>query len=174
MTKVLTQFAEHANTIAVTFRAAFVKRKLGDCTIDMTAPEGSTDGGRLGMQHVTLRTPEGLSIVLGIIHAGDKRAELRSFDVVARLFEDRFKKPPPFTEATYQLEVVERTKPILAAFGLDVSVIDDLPESPSTRRLDPVESLAPPPKRGLASWGFFVVAFLAIIAATAYLTLRNT
>ncbi len=174
MTKVLTQFSEHANTIAATFRAAFAKRHLGDCTIDMTAPEESTQGGRLGLQHVTLRTPDGLAIVLGMVHAGEKRAELRSFAVVARLYEDRFKRPPPFTEGAYETVVIEKARPVLGAFGLDVTITDASPETPSARSLDAADSIAPPPsKRTIVSWVVFLVAFVAIAVVGGYLARRS-
>lgn len=170
MGKVLTQFAEHANTIAETFRAAFAQKRLGDCTIDMTAPTESTQGGRLGLQHLTLRTPEGLAIVLGTVHAGERKAELRAYSVVAALYEERLKRPPPFTSDAYETVFVQRAKPVIAAFGLTVGVSDVLPEAPLR-----VEDSIPPPasKRTIVSWVVFLVAFVAIALAGGYWARRR-
>src|SRR5262245_56959483 len=129
MAKVLTQFSSHANTIADTFRAAFVKTLVGGCAVEMTAPDETTRGGLLGLQHATLRTTAGLAIVVGTVHAGEKKAEFRSFALVCQVYEERFKKPPPFIEEDYNA-FLAKADPVLAAFGLEVDVINELKEVP--------------------------------------------
>jgi len=157
MSKLLTQYSSHANTIADTFRAAFVKTPLGDCVIDMTAPEESTKGGLLGLQHATLKTPVGMAIVVGVVHAGEKRAELRAYPVVVQAFEERFKMAPPFTAAQYAA-FLHRAQPILAAFGLTVTVAHAL------ERGTPL-SLPPPAPPRRTPWLLFGVGLLVILAA---------
>jgi hypothetical protein len=131
--ELLTQFSGHANTIADTFRAAFAKHRVGGCKIDMTAPEGSTHGGLLALQHLTLLPAEGMNIVVGTVNAQEKRAELRGYDYVTRVYEERFKKPPPFARAEYE-GFVEKSKPVLAAFGLAIVMADEAPDGPGPMR----------------------------------------
>lgn len=122
----LTQYSAHANTIADTYRAAFRETKVGDYTVEMTAPEGSTKGGLLALQHLTLKPPSGMVLVVGVIHAGDKRAEVRSYASVKAMHEERFKRPLPFDEKAYAA-FSEKSHAILSAFGLAVTVVDPSP-----------------------------------------------
>ncbi|MDF2695088.1 MAG: hypothetical protein K0S65_3471 [Labilithrix sp.] len=163
MPKVLTQFSSHANTIADTFRAAFVKTKLGECTVEMTAPEESTRGGLYGLQHATLRSPSGMAIVAGSVHAGEKRAELRAFGLVSQLYAERFKQPPQFTEAEYGA-FLTKAEPILAAFGLDVKVIAELPKGRVSDPPEPVTPSLPPgaARKRMVTWVLFLIAVLVI------------
>lgn len=121
--KILTQYASHANTIADTFRAAFLKTKVGDHTVEMTAPTDSTKGGLLALQHVTLKPETGMALVVGTINAGEKRAELRSYAHVAKVNEERFKRPLPFDEPSYKT-FLEKAESVLGAFGIEVVVTD--------------------------------------------------
>lgn len=170
MAKVLTQFSSHANVIADTFRAAFANAQVGRCSVEMTAPKDSTHGGLLGLQHATLRTPANVALVVGTIHAGEKKAELRSYTLVARLHEERFKKPPPFAEAEYGGFLAKAT-PVLAAFGLDVVVVDALPEPPGGAASEAgPESVPPAPvtRWTIAQWVLFLIALLMIVGGGIY------
>ena len=169
MPKVLTQFSSHANTIADTFRAAFVKTRLGDCTVEMTAPEESTRGGLFGLQHLTLRNPSGMAIVVGSVHAGEKKAELRSYALVASLHAERFKQPPPFGEIDYAA-FLTKAAPIFGAFGLDATVISELPKGRPSDVPDPVAPSLPPEaaRAQLRTWVLFLVAFLVIVGAALF------
>jgi len=122
--KLLTQYSSHANTIADTVRAAFAKSKVGTThTVEMTAPEGSTKGGLLALQHVMLKPETGMAMVVGTVNAGEKRAELRSYAHVAKVNEDRFKQPLPFDEASYKV-FLEKAESVLGAFGIEAKVTD--------------------------------------------------
>lgn len=121
--KLLTQYAEHANTIADTFRAAFAKTKLGDLSVEMTAPTDSTKGGLLALQHVMLKPASGMGLVVGTLNAGEKRAELRSYAHVATVNEERFKRPLPFDEPAYEA-FLEKAEGVLGAFGIETQVTD--------------------------------------------------
>lgn len=176
MAKVLTQFSSHANTIADTFRAAFVKVQLGDCTIDMTAPDESTKGGLLGLQHAVLRMESGQTIVVGTVHAGEKKAELRSFTLVSKVYEDRFKKPVPFAEPQYTA-FLEKAEPVLAAFGLAVTRIYTLPVPPKPERNPAAIDSIPPgaewtPWR-IATWVAFFIGLIGIVAGGVYWARRK-
>jgi hypothetical protein len=121
--QVLTEFSGFANTLADTFRAAFRTAKVGEYTADMTAPEGSTHGGLHGLQHITLGPQAGLAIVVGTVHAGDQRSELRSYEFVNRVHEERFKKPVPFDATAYK-EFLDKSEGVLSGFGITVTVTD--------------------------------------------------
>lgn len=123
--KVLTQYSTHANMIADTVRAAFAKTKIGDYTVEMTAPEDSTKGGLLALQHVILKPATGMSLVVGTVNAGDKSAELRSYAHVAKVQEERFKRPLSFDAPAYAL-FLEKAGSVLGAFGIETNVNDVL------------------------------------------------
>jgi hypothetical protein len=119
-----THYSSFAHIIADTFRAAFAQAKLGDSAIEMTAPEGSTKGGLLGMQHIKVQTPEGMTLVVGKVNAGEKRAELRSYALLSRVNEERFNRPLAFDGPAYAA-FLETAEGVLAAFGVDVQVVDE-------------------------------------------------
>lgn len=121
--KLLTQYASHANMIADTFRAAFAKTKVGTHSVEMTAPQDSTKGGLLALQHVTLKPDTGMALVVGTVNAGEKRAELRSYAHVDKVNKERFKRDLPFDEASYQA-FLEKAESVLAAFGIETVVTD--------------------------------------------------
>jgi hypothetical protein len=121
--KILTQYASHANTIADTVRAAFAKTKVGENTVEMTAPTDSTKGGLLALQHLTLKPPTGMALVVGTVNAGEKRAELRSYTHVQKLNEERFKRPLPFDEPAYKT-FLDKAESVLGAFGIETTVTD--------------------------------------------------
>jgi hypothetical protein len=129
MAQMLTQYSSHATTIADTVRAAFAKTKVGDCTVEMTAPEGSTQGGKLALQHITLRPADAPSgLVIGSLNAGEKRADIRAFSEVAAVHETRFKKAVAFDRTLYSTFVNELAE-VLLAFGIEAVRAEDPPES---------------------------------------------
>lgn len=125
MAQLLTQYSSHANTIADTVRAAFVTSKVGDCIVEVTAPQGSTLGGKLALQHVTLRPESGSTVlVVGSLDAGKKQAEIRSFGEVAQVHETRLKRAAAFDAAAYR-SFTEQLGEVLAAFGIVATVAAD-------------------------------------------------
>ncbi|MBX3191557.1 MAG: hypothetical protein KF819_31475 [Labilithrix sp.] len=168
---VLTQYSSHANTIADTFRAAFAKTKVGDHTVEMTAPEGSTGGGLLALQHITLKPESGMALVVGTVNAGEKRVELRSYAHVAKVSMDRFKRPLTFDEPSYGA-YVDKATTILSAFGLDV-VVSDAGSAPTLDEEEAPLASSPPPKRSWLPIALFVIAVgLAIGGGGAWWLLR--
>jgi hypothetical protein len=164
MKGVLTQYSSHANTIADTFRAAFAKTKVGDHTVEMTAPEGSTGGGLLALQHITLKPESGMALVVGTVNAGEKRVELRSYAHVAKVNMDRFKRPLPFDEASYDA-YLEKATSILGAFGLEVKVAEPPPQDAAS---DPPSTGPAPARRSWLPIAMIAVAIgLAIVGGGA-------
>lgn len=139
--KVLTQYAEHANMIADTFRAAFAKSKIGPFTVTMTAPKESTGGGEQALQHVTLTPQNGMALVIGTINAKEKRAELRNYEHVTKIHKERFKSDTPFDEAAYK-ELLEKAQGVLGAFDLE-TVVTDAPVEVAPPIVDPTEQSLP-------------------------------
>jgi hypothetical protein len=146
MAQLLTQYSSHANVIADTVRAAFAATKVGDCVVEMTAPEESTQGGKLALQHVTLRPPEGATLVVGTLNAGEKRAEIRSYVEVSAVHETRFKKLPTFDRPAYEA-FIDTLQGVLSAFGIEATVADEPTEAPVsiTARTEEPQGIAEKP-----------------------------
>lgn len=161
--KILTQYASHANTIADTFRAAFMKTKVGDHSVEMTAPTDSTKGGLLALQHVTLKPETGMALVVGTVNAGEKRAELRSYAHVSKVNEERFKRPLPFDEASYKA-FLDKAEGVLGAFGIETKVTD-APRDVAPSFADSEEIAAKPAARVSATMLVVVVIVLLVLAA---------
>jgi len=159
--KLLTQYSSHLNTIADTFRAAFTKTKVGTHSVEMTAPEGSTKGGLLALQHVTLKPETGMAMVVGTVNAGEKRAELRSYAHVAKVNDDRYKLPLPFDEASYKA-FLEKAESLLGAFGIETTVTD-VPRDTAPSFADQQE--AKPAARSGGNALVWVVLVLCLAAA---------
>jgi len=124
--------------ITPTVRAAFAKTKVGTHSVEMTAPQDSTKGGLLALQHVILKpAPSGTALVVGTVNAGEKRAELRSYAHVTKVNEERFKRPLPFDEPAYAV-FLEKAESVLGAFGIDTKVTD-APRDPAPSFADPGE-----------------------------------
>ena len=154
--QVLTQYSTHANVIADTVRAAFAKTKVGPLSVEMTAPQDSTKGGLLALQHVVLKPETGMALVVGTINAGDKRAELRSYSHLTQVNEERFKRPLPFDEPAYAA-FLEKATSILGAFGMEAKVTDALRDS-SPMLVDPKDS-----SPASSSSSAILVAVLALV-----------
>jgi len=141
---VLTQYSSHANVIADTFRAAFAKSTVGDHAVEMTAPTDSTKGGLLALQHVMLKPSSGMAMVVGTVNAGELRSELRSYEYLSKLNEERFKRPLSFDEPAYEA-FLEKAESVLGAFGIEVALHD--PPAEATPSVTD-ELKAPPRQRG--------------------------
>ena len=167
--KVLTQYATHANMIADTVRAAFAKTKVGTYSVEMTAPQDSTKGGLLALQHVILKPATGMVLVVGTVNAGEKRAELRSYAHVGKVNEDRFKRVLPFDEAAYAV-FLEKAESVLGAFGIETKVTD-APRDPAPSFADPQDAA---PSRAPRPFGLIMLALgIAVIFAAAWFALHS-
>lgn len=126
-----TSNALQANRVAAMFRAAFAQKKVGDHTVDISEPDESTQKGVLALQHVTLKGPTGLGLVVGSVNTITRVAELRPYAAVVRMHEQRFKLPPGFDAVMYSSFVDDATA-TLTEQGLRVGTMgadDDLETS---------------------------------------------
>jgi hypothetical protein len=72
---------------------------------ELTAPDGpSTGGGKRAVQHIKIVPAAGATVVLGSTNAAEGTAEVRSYEYLAWVHEQRFKgKPLPLAQSDYQL-----------------------------------------------------------------------
>jgi len=172
----LTQYSSHANTIADTVRAAFAKTKIGDHTVEMTAPEGSTKGGIEALQHLTLKPPAGLVLVVGTVNAAEMRAEIRSYEHVAKVSQERFKKPLPFDALVYAA-FLEKAGSVLGAFGIETKVTDaphdTAPSFADERERRRGDHSTLPAKTRSPLGVVLVLVAIALIGAAAWFALRR-
>jgi hypothetical protein len=163
MSQPLTQYATHANVIADTVRAAFAAARVGGCAVELTAPEGSTLGGKLALQHVTLKGEHPSPLVVGSVDAGRKVAKVRSYREVARMHEERFKAPAPFDEATY-LAFTKDLEGVLSAFGISMALEVSPPEAVTA---EPIPEQPPPWRRPPVLAGAAALIVVLVIALMA-------
>ncbi len=172
----LTQTSVQAQVIADTFRSAFAAKRLGDCNVEMTAPQDSTRNGALAMQHITLKGPTGLSLVIGRVNAPQKKATMRTYYAVGRLFQERFKKSPPFEQPAYD-EMVSTARSLLSAFGVEVELTDSTGQEPG---LDLTRGYIPPKYgdegggRKIWAWVAGIALLVVGVGALAYVLTRGT
>ena len=169
--KILTQYSSHANTIADTVRAAFMKTKVGGHTVEMTAPQDSTKGGLLALQHVTLKPETGMALVVGTVNAGEKRAELRSYAHVEKVNQERFKRALPFDADEYKT-FLDKAESVLGAFGIETQVTD-APRDVAPSFADPKEVATTSAPPSLALRIGVVVALLAVAGVAAWFVLHR-
>lgn len=174
MAQMLTQFSSHANTIADTVRSAFASTKIGDCIVEVTAPQESTEGGRRALQHVTLRSAGGdggTLLVVGTLNAAEKRAEIRSFVEVAGVHEARFKRPVSFDRATYE-GFVETLDGVLSAFGLVLTRAEERVVT-SVRTEAELAPIVAKRSTGIVAIGAVVAVLIALAGGVVWLLLRE-
>jgi len=116
-----TDVALQGARIAGTFRGAFADTKLGSHTPDMTSPEDTTHGGKLALQHVTLRKPSGLTLVVGTVNCVEHAAEIHPYAYLAGMNQERFKVALDFDAAAYQ-EFVDKARGVLHDLGIELSI----------------------------------------------------
>ena len=87
-----TEFAMAAVDLAGVFNTAFADAGVAGYSLQLTAPEGqSTGGGIQALQHVTLVSETGgPSIVVANCNNVEKKADLRTYDHAAGLFQQHF------------------------------------------------------------------------------------
>ena len=172
--KILTQYATHANTIADTFRAAFAKSKVGTHSVEMTAPQDSTKGGLLALQHVTLKPESGMALIVGTVNAGEKRAEIRSYAHLDKVNQERFKRALPFDEAAYKT-FLDKAEAVLGAFGIETQVTD-APRDTAPSFADGTEAAPKAPPSAAVTWlvrVLVVVVMLGLAGAAGWYVLHH-
>lgn len=165
--KALTAFAEHGMVISETFRAGVASFALPGLRAELMEPEASTGQGVRSLQHIRL-VPEngGLAVTIGSVHVANKRAEVRSYAYVARAFQERFGRPPPFLPAAYE-NLVQAMERVLRTFMIDVHRIDPAPTAPAPVGTSTgVSAVGSGPRSGATTFVVLlgIVALLLVIA----------
>jgi hypothetical protein len=159
-----TQFSQFASSAADVFRAAFVKTKLGASSLDLTEPEVSTNGGRRALQHIRLKHPSGLALVVGHVDLGTQRAGMRSYAWVSKAFPARFGGPCDFAEQDYAM-FQKQAKDVLFALSVEMETLPDVEPGNAPGELGGAR--AAPKRRALVAVAvvLIVAAALATVAA---------
>jgi hypothetical protein len=163
-----TQFSKDAAEFADKFQMLLGHLKLppADYTPELTTPAGpSTGGGVQALQHMRLRPrPESAlsPIVFGSVNRKEGKAELRSYEHLQALHQQRFKRPLDLDQEEYSSFVLKAQR-FLEASGLKAS----LAPLPGKIVLDDNED-----DRGAAASGkgplVFLLVTLALLAAGAF------
>ena len=158
-----TQFAARAATLASQFQNAVEEYRVGVHKGQMTAPEESTGGGVLALQHIRLvpMNGRGRSYVVGNANRADRVAELRSLAYVDRLSQDRFGERTGLDPAEYA-HFLAGAGQFLEMFGLAVTLVNVPAEGPEP------EGWVGPTFGGFVAWSVLVLAIgmmLGVLAA---------
>lgn len=90
-----TQIAAKAHNLAELFKASFAAGLSGHTRyrVELAAPDGpSTAGGRQAVQHIKLVPIDGgVTIVIGSANTTTRRAEIRTYELLAEQHAQRFK-----------------------------------------------------------------------------------
>ena len=104
-TETRTKFAMAAMDFATIFNSYFTEGVHGGFKVQLTTPEGlSTGGGVQSVQHITLvNASAGTTMVVGSVNRINNSTELRNYETVARMFEQRFQgKSFPLDQAQFE------------------------------------------------------------------------
>src|SRR5262245_22600974 len=126
----MTQNAQRAATFAGTFEALFTSL-FRHHKVSVTTPELSTGNGARALQHISLTTVAGSSIVIGHVNTKDRTAELRSLGLLRQINEPRFGAELPVDALEYET-FLEKAKAMLTELDFAVT-ITRTPRPDSTR-----------------------------------------
>jgi hypothetical protein len=155
--------AAHDLAEAITASLRNISVGPGAYSPELTAPEGpSTGGGLQSLQHLRLvpRSEGFPTLVVGSADQTLKKAELRSFDYVDRVYRERFNKPVPLDEAQYG-EFLSMARNLFEVMHLNPRVVGP-----------PVASEPPPAARTFPVLGVVGVVGLVLVIV-AFLVFKN-
>ena len=163
-----TQFSLKATDLAATFGAAFGKSRLmpGQYAPELTAPEDvSTGGGVRALQRLRLVPQQAgfPTLVIGGVNQKEGTAELRGFDQVGAIHQQRFKRPLPLDRAQYD-QLLKMFYDFLGVMRLKVTVNNAPPDLSEDSSMSMVRE---PPSKGSPWVLIAVVAAILIVAAVA-------
>ncbi|MFO0666711.1 MAG: hypothetical protein U0174_22360 [Polyangiaceae bacterium] len=163
--KALTAVAEQGMVISETFKAGVASAGLAGFRAELMEPEASTGQGVRSLQHIRLVPVQGgLTITIGSVHVGNRRAEVRSYGYVVRAFQERFGRPPPFLPPVYE-NLVQQMERVLRTFMIDVVRSD--PEMPAAHP-GPATTHVPVPaerEKGGGMGLYLVIAIALVVLA---------
>jgi hypothetical protein len=161
-----TQFAMKAIDLADLFKVVVGAQPLEasegpSFAVELQAPDGpSTGGGAQSVQHIRL-VRDGLTLVAGSIDPVEKTAELRSYDHIAMLYDQRYRgQPLPLSREGYDA-TLKRMRAFLGTQNLSIVLKDSVPVT------------ATPVKRGGGSVLYLVLLLLVGAGAAAYVFLTH-
>jgi hypothetical protein len=161
-----TQFAMKAIDLADLFKVVVGAQPLEansgpSFAVELQAPDGpSTGGGAQSVQHIRL-VREGLTLVAGSVDPVEKSAELRSYDHVAMLYDQRYRgQPLPLSREAYDA-ALKRMRAFLGTQNLSIVLKDSAPVAPA------------PVKRSGGAFVYVVLLVLVGAAAAAYVFLTH-
>ena len=133
-----TYHAIQATDLAAAFNSALKRVRIvpGDYVAELTAPAGpSTAGGIQAMQHIRLVPGQAdhPTLVVGHANHAEEKAELRTYDYIDAVHQQRFRRPLAIDRGQYE-EFVRLARQILEALHLKTTVAEaplDL-EAPSS------------------------------------------
>ena len=157
-TETRTKFAMAAVDFATVFNSSFSETTMEGYKVKLTAPEGqSTGGGVQALQHITLANEaDGSTVVVGTVNNAERSVELRSFDHIASLFQQRYAgRIFPVDRVQYD-NLQQRFSTFFQSQSFQVTV-----------------SQAPPPKpsataKGSSVWALGIIAVVLLIIALIY------
>jgi hypothetical protein len=164
---VRTQFAMKAIDLADLFKTVVGAQPLEaregpSFAVELQAPDGpSTGGGAQSVQHIRL-VREGLTLVAGSVDSAEKTAELRTYDHVAMLYDQRYKGAPlPVTREAYDA-ALKRMRAFLGTQNLTIVIKDSAP-------------IAPAPVKGGSSPIGLIIALIVLVggAVAAYFFMHH-
>jgi hypothetical protein len=123
-----TQVAARAVSLAELFAARFENGLDGPVKfrVEMSAPDGpSTAGGKQALQHIKLvPAVSGPAIVIGSANTTIQTAEIRTYDHVAALYQQRFKGARVPVDVTKYQELIQGLAQFFKAMKLSVTFSD--------------------------------------------------
>lgn len=125
-------FASKAIGLAEVFKGTVGKTRLEGSvsySVELSAPEGdSTGGGMQAMQHISL-VPDGggPTVVIGMANQATRRAELRSYTIVAESYRKRFKGSGfPAQQPKYD-DLLRKLRVFFEQENLQITLVDSPP-----------------------------------------------
>jgi hypothetical protein len=133
-----TQHALQASELAAAINDALKKARIGpgDYAPELTAPQGpSTAGGVQAMQHLRLVPGQAGQPTLVVGHANqtEKTAELRTYEYVDAVHQQRFHRPLALDRRAYD-DLLGLAKQLFGALGLQTTVVGPPPDLGTDRR----------------------------------------
>jgi hypothetical protein len=151
-----TQFAMAQVDLASMFNTYFQEGLPAGFGVRLTAPEGISSGkGIQSRQHLTLTDPSGKTQVVGSCNTLEKNTDLRPYDFVVRLYNQRHGGTFSFPRPEYE-KLFQRFSDFFTSQGFTVKTTDT--DSPTSLNLKSA-------KNKKSSSGLLILILLAAVLA---------
>lgn len=127
--------------------------------LQVNAPDGpSTDGGKRARQSITVQQPDGgNALMCGWLDVAQKKAELRTYRVIAEHSEQRYHRPFDVTQGEYD-NLMREAQSLLKLQGYEVHLHDELAAAAPAR----VSAVAPAPSEAGSGGKGVIIALVAL------------